>query len=147
MLRRSPCLAVHYHPWKLATNLTRRFIHDHLSYLQEHLTPRQPPSANTDQKAQRSLRDDPLLVRRLLGYAPHSGYGQQMAAFSKAIALACALNRSLVLPPLLFTDEVTKGSCNSNVATPRLLHHKLREFRGRRPSISTHLDLGAMGKY
>ena len=48
---------------------------------------------------------------------------QWTSSLSKAALLACALNRTLVMPVLLIKDEVTKGACPHVSTAERLYHH------------------------
>jgi len=81
---------------------------------------------------------------RFLSYAPHSGFGNQMAALRNAIALAKFLNRTLVLPLLLKHFDVTKGACPNVVPAPELRRRNSLLARSR-PRVDAVLDTRAFG--
>ena len=48
---------------------------------------------------------------RFLWYAPHSGFSNQVGEFRNAAVAAALLNRTLVVPPVLYHHAVVLGSC------------------------------------
>ena len=73
---------------------------------------------------------------RELSYRAHDGHTDQMRSLTLAAALARSLRRELLLPPLM--HHLDAVSCPSSL-------NSTRRATGRRPRLSTLLNLSALG--
>lgn len=74
---------------------------------------------------------------RLLSYMPHNGLTDQLRQLSLAVAVAEALGRTLVVPPLLSHFDATANTASV------VLARKIR--RAQRPPLSMLINLTALG--
>ncbi|XVF13426.1 hypothetical protein REPUB_Repub08aG0206600 [Reevesia pubescens] len=80
-----------------------------------------------------------ILGEKLLWYAPHSGFSNQLSEFKNAILMAGILNRTLIVPPILDHHAVALGSC------PKFRVHSPKEIR---ISVWNHvIELLTSGRY
>jgi hypothetical protein len=77
---------------------------DYAPVLERNVPTPTPSAPSTTQESCRRVRPSKLLM-----YAAHSGFGNQELSLRKALLLAYALNRTLVLPPLLPQTELAFG--------------------------------------
>ena len=83
------------------------------------------------------------MQERLIAHVPHSGWGNQLLALEHVAWLAAALNRTLVLPPLLEQGDLKHGVCHGRKPPTRAdeLVRALRPLRGSRPGVEAVLSL------
>ncbi|XP_076945991.1 O-fucosyltransferase 30-like [Bidens hawaiensis] len=88
---------------------------------------------------------------KLLWYAPHSGFSNQLSEFKNAVTMAAILNRTLVVPPVLDHHAVALGSCPKfRVSDPNQIrfaawNHAIHLMRTNRyVSVADVIDLSSL---
>lgn len=78
---------------------------------------------------------------KLIWYAPHSGFSNQLSEFKNAILMAGILNRTLIVPPVLDHHAVALGSCpkfrvlDPNELRFKVWNHSIELLRDRRQAL------------